>query len=117
MKKNLICINCPLGCNLEVEYTQQELISVEGNTCVRGVDYARNELFSPKRMITSTIAVKGSKVRIPVKTEVAVDKAKIMEVMKFIAMHNHTLPISRGDVIIHDVAQTGVDVIATKTIS
>ena len=43
-KSEFICINCPLGCMLTVEYEGKNIISVTGNTCPRGDKYARQEL-------------------------------------------------------------------------
>ena len=40
-RKELICIGCPLGCNLTVEMDGGQVVSVNGNTCKRGDDYAR----------------------------------------------------------------------------
>ena len=34
-RKELICIGCPLGCNLTVEMDGVQVISVSGNTCKR----------------------------------------------------------------------------------
>ena len=36
-RKELICIGCPLGCNLTVEMDGGQVVSVNGNTCKRGM--------------------------------------------------------------------------------
>lgn len=33
MERDLICINCPMGCNLHVVMEKGEVVSVTGNTC------------------------------------------------------------------------------------
>ena len=44
-KRQLICIGCPLGCQMEAEQNEGgEVVSVKGNTCPRGDAYARKEL-------------------------------------------------------------------------
>lgn len=58
-RKELICIGCPLGCNLTVEMDGTQVVSVNGNTCKRGDDYARKELTDPRRIVTSTVPVAG----------------------------------------------------------
>ena len=58
-RKELICIGCPLGCNLTVEMDGGQVVSVNGNTCKRGDDYARKELTDPRRIVTSTVPVAG----------------------------------------------------------
>ena len=60
-EKNLICINCPLGCPLTVTLENGEVKKVEGNTCPRGEAYAKKELTNPTRIVTSTVKVKGGK--------------------------------------------------------
>ena len=35
-KRNLICIGCPMGCELNVEIEGKQVVSVTGNTCKRG---------------------------------------------------------------------------------
>ena len=54
-EKKLICIGCPLGCELCAVLERGEVISVTGNTCKRGDAYARKELVSPERTVTSTV--------------------------------------------------------------
>ena len=39
-RKELICIGCPLGCNLTVEMDGGQVVSVNGNTCKRGENAA-----------------------------------------------------------------------------
>ncbi len=54
MIRELVCINCPMSCHLQVECTEQgEVLSVSGNTCKRGDAYARQEISAPVRMVTS----------------------------------------------------------------
>ena len=51
--KNFVCIECPKGCRLTID----ENLNVTGNTCIRGKNYAINEVTCPKRIITSTVVV------------------------------------------------------------
>ncbi len=43
-KRELICIGCPLGCPVTVSMEEGRVLSVTGNTCKRGDDYARKEV-------------------------------------------------------------------------
>ncbi|HWP68688.1 MAG TPA: DUF1667 domain-containing protein [Rectinemataceae bacterium] len=54
----MICITCPMGCHLKIERLSENEIAVTGNKCVRGEQYAREELLSPKRVVTATCKVK-----------------------------------------------------------
>lgn len=114
-ERTLTCIGCPMGCQVSVQMDAGKILSVTGNTCPRGDAYAREEVTAPARTVTSTIPVTGGgrKVRIPCKTASDVPKQKIFEVMVQIHKAGAKAPVRRGDVLIRNVAGTGVDVIAT----
>lgn len=117
-RKELICIGCPLGCNLTVEMDGGQVVSVNGNTCKRGDDYARKELTDPRRIVTSTVPVAGGNLPVvSVKTASDIPKGKIREYLCALKGVTLTAPVQIGDVIVENVADTGVDVIATKSIS
>ena len=118
MIKELTCINCPLGCNVKVTVEDGEITNITGNNCKRGEIYARNELSNPVRVVTSTARVDGAvEYLISVKTEEAIPKEKIMEVMEEINKAHIKAPVAIGDTIIEDVAGTGIKVIATSKAS
>ena len=108
----MICINCPKGCEMDVT-VEGERVTVVGNSCPKGEDYAKAEMTNPTRMVTGLVRVAGMRKPLPVKTKVAVPKAKINDVL--FALHQATvqLPVKIGDIIIPNVAETGVDVVAT----
>lgn len=108
----MICINCPKGCEMDVE-VDGDKVSVSGHSCPKGEAYAKSEVTNPTRMVTGLVRVAGMRKPLPVKTKTAVPKGKIDAVL--FAMHQATvqLPVTIGDVIIPDVAETGVDVVAT----
>ena len=114
-KIELTCINCPLGCPLVVELEDNKVISVTGNTCKRGEVYARKEVTDPTRIVTTSVEVIGGKTsRVSVKTREAVPKDRIMDCVRALKDVRIKAPVSIGDVILSDVAGTGVDIIATK---
>ena len=115
--RELICINCPLGCPLTVTLQDGEVTSVEGNTCPRGDAYGRKEVTNPTRIVTTTVPVDGSATErmVSVKTAHDVPKGKIFDVVRALASVRATAPVAIGDVVLADVAGTGVDVIATKS--
>ena len=115
MKKELICISCPIGCTLTVEEIDGKIV-VTGNTCPNGEKYGIEEFTDPQRVLPSTVVIKGALTkRLPVKTADTIPKAKIFECMEAINQVSVTAPVKMGDVIIADVCGTGVDVVATKT--
>lgn len=115
MKKNFTCINCPLGCSVDVTLDDNgEILDITGNSCKLGEKYVRNELKDPRRMVTSTVKVLGSKdYSVSVKTKEAVPKDKIFETMKEINETEVQAPVKVGDVVKANIAGTGIDLIAT----
>ena len=111
-KRNLTCIVCPRGCQMIVTLADGKVMDVEGNFCRRGIVYANDECTNPKGTITSTVRCSDGAV-LPVKTESAIPKEKMFEVMAEINSVNHEGSIKIGDVIIKDVCGTGVNVVAT----
>lgn len=114
--RELTCIGCPLGCSLRV-FEQDGALRVEGNTCPRGAAYAKNEILCPKRTVTSTVTVRGGTVnRLSVRTQTDIPKEKIFACMEEIKAVTVNAPIEIGDMILPDVAGTGVALIATKNV-
>lgn len=115
--RELTCINCPMGCRITVNMDGNEVVSVSGNTCKRGEIYARNEVTAPVRTVTTTMCVEGGSVdRVSCKTKEPVPKDKIFDVMSEINKACCKAPINIGDVLIEDVAGTGIAVVATKAV-
>lgn len=116
-KRELICIGCPMGCALTVSLEGEEVISVAGNTCKRGDVYARKEVTNPTRIVTSSVVVKGGALAaVSVKTKTDIPKEKIFDCVRALKEVAVNAPVHIGDVIVKDVAGTGVDVIATKNV-
>ena len=111
----LTCISCPLGCPLKLETDNEgKVLSVTGNTCKRGEDYGRREGTAPTRTGTSTVRLKGGTGPVvSVRTRQDVPKSKIFAVMEEIRRTVVTAPVHIGDVVIPNIAGTGVDLIAT----
>ena len=66
-KRELICIGCPMGCNLTVTSDKdipesselvpsefRDSLTVTGNTCPKGDDYARKEVTDPRSCLLYT---------------------------------------------------------------
>ena len=116
-KVNLVCIGCPLGCPLTVEMDGKEVVSVSGHTCKNGEKYARKELTNPTRIVTSTVRVTGGKLGMAsVKTVSDIPKGAIFNCVKALRDIDVPAPVTIGQVIISDVAGTGVDIVATKNV-
>ena len=115
--RELTCIGCPLGCSLKVTMNGSEVVEVTGNTCKRGDIYARKEVTNPTRIVTSSVRVNGGSIAmVSCKTKEDIPKAKIFEVAKALESVVVDAPVAIGDVVLENVAGTGVDVIATKNV-
>ena len=116
--RNLTCISCPMGCPITVEMDGDEVVSVTGNTCKRGDVYARKEVTNPTRIVTSTVRVIGGKAdMVSVKTKEDIPKGKIFDCVKALKGVEVEAPVKIGDVIVPDVAGTGVDIVATRNVA
>lgn len=113
-KRELTCIGCPMGCLVTVETDGDMILSVSGHTCPRGESYARKEVVSPTRIVTSTVRVRGGESeRVACKTASDIPKDRIFDVMRDINAATAEAPVRIGDVLIEDAAGTGVAIIAT----
>ena len=112
--RTLICIGCPNGCLVTVDKNPDGSLSITGNACKKGEEYARNEVTAPKRTVTSIVRVSGGKNPVvSVKTKEEIPKEKIAACMEEISRTALKAPVSLGQVVIADVAGTGVDIVAT----
>ena len=117
MEHEITCINCPVGCRMTVVTDDDgKVVSVTGNTCIRGDKYARQECVAPERMITAVIPLRGSRMPLSVKTRVPVPKKLIPDIMRALGGLALSAPFRAGDVVLPDVCGCGVDIIATKSV-
>ena len=131
MERSLTCIVCPVGCSLLVKNAAGEDLSaltITGNRCSRGIDYAQEEIRSPKRVVTATCGIafpqggSGSHRsltaprRIPVKTTAPCPKEKIHELLGDIYRVKVSLPVKAGDCLIADWKGSGIDVVSVRTL-
>ena len=116
-ERKLTCIGCPMGCPLTVVMNGKEVVSVTGNTCKRGEVYARKEVTDPTRIVTSTVRVSGGSIdMVSVKTKEDIPKDKIFQCVRALKGIQIPAPVHIGDVILTNVAGTGVDIVATKNV-
>lgn len=103
MKRTLTCIECPIGCQIEVTVENGKVLSVRGNACPRGKAYAEAEVICPKRVVTSTVRAENGEM-IPVKTDKPVRKDAIFDVMKKINATVCKMPVALGDVLVENIS-------------
>ncbi|MDY0064607.1 MAG: DUF1667 domain-containing protein [Bacilli bacterium] len=106
-----ICIVCPRGCRLQVDKNNK----VTGNFCKRGEVYGIQEATNPTRVVTSTVRITNSElVRLPVMTSRPIPKNKIFAVMEAIQNITVPAPVQMREVILENVCDLGVNIIATR---
>lgn len=112
--RRFTCVQCPLGCPLEVTVEGGCVTSVTGNTCPRGAAYGRQEATQPERVVCALVRSTDDFRPVSVKTARAVSKQAIPRVLSDIAATSVSGHVAIGDVILEDVAGTGVEVVATR---
>ena len=114
MERLLTCIVCPKGCAMTVELAADgSVVSVSGNTCPRGKVYAESECTHPVRTVTSTVVCSDGAI-ISVKTAAPIPKEKMFSVMQELRTFVAPSDTKIGDVLIENVANTGVGIVATS---
>lgn len=115
--QELICITCPKGCVTTV-WKENGEIKIEGKICKKGKEYIKQEYIEPKRVLTSTVVVEHSAIkRLPVRTREAIPKKKLFAAMDELSKVRIKPPLKMGEVIISNLLNTGVDVIASDDLS
>lgn len=117
------CTTCPSECLLTVEVERDaddvvvEVRSVTGNSCPRGDTFAHQELTCPMRVLTTTVAVSGGdEALLPVRTAEAIPLSLHAQAMDLIRGLVVDAPIRMGDVVLKDLLDTGIDLIASMDI-
>ena len=114
MKRNLTCIICPRGCALTADITADG-VTVTGNACPKGQEYAINECTNPVRTVTATVRVSNRyNTMASVKTVTPVAKDKMMDVLQVLRNTKIQAPAKIGDVILQDIC--GSDIVVTKAV-
>jgi CxxC motif-containing protein len=114
-KQQIICINCPLGCLMSVTLDVNGNISkIINNLCKNGEKYAIAECKFPGRVLTATVLTEDSgQALLPVKSDKPVPKGKLMDCMHSLVVIKLKPPIKIGQVVVHNIAGMGVDMVAT----
>ena len=117
MESEITCIICPIGCEITVHHKEGEITKIEGHQCKKGIGYAEEELFDPKRTLTTTMLVRGGELPlISVKTSRPISKDKLFDVMDALSEIEVSAPINIGDALVKNVLGLNSDIVATKKV-
>lgn len=112
-KRNMVCIVCPTGCNMEVGFEDNGQLSIKGNSCKRGAAYAQAEFTNPVRTLTTTVKVEnGKNPVVPVKSQKPLPKDLLFDCMECINKVRIKAPVAIGEIVVEDILGTGINIIA-----
>lgn len=115
--KRFTCIECPLGCALDVDVENCRMVKVDGNKCPRGEEYARSEIENPVRILTSTVPAEGLQLKmIPVRTNRPIAKSGMAGAAAEIRKLRVNRPVRAGEVIAENFLGLGADLVATRDV-
>lgn len=116
MSKRITCISCPLGCRISIEKLGDEEI-FKGHECKKGEEYAIQEINNPRRILTTTVKIVNGEVKLlPVRSEKEIPKDMIIRGIIELSKINVKAPIKCGDLILKNILETGIDIIASRNI-
>jgi len=114
-KKHFTCIVCPIGCEIDVELQNGNVVSINGSKCEKGKEFVLQELEEAMRILTTTVPVKGAKwAMLPVRTDKPVPKRLLSKVIEQLADIELHAPVKMYHVIVKDVAGTDANIVATR---
>ena len=116
--KEYTCIGCPIGCPLQLVHKGSKITEISGYECDRGAKYAKQEFTDPRRGLSTTVEVAGSRwKRLPVKVTGPVEKGRILEAARKIHELHVEAPVKLGQVLLKDLmGEKGIDVVACRSI-
>jgi CxxC motif-containing protein len=114
-KKHFTCVICPIGCEIDVELQNGDVVSMEGNKCEKGKEFVLQELEEAMRILTTTVPIKGAKwAMLPVRTDKPIPKRLLSRVIEQLADIELHAPVKMHHVIVKDVAGTDANIVATR---
>ncbi len=115
--KQFTCINCPIGCPLQLQHEDKEIVEISGYECNRGAKYAQQEFTDPRRGLSTTVAISGARWgRLPVRVTGAILKNRVMEAARKIHELRIEAPVRLGQVLIEDfLGEKDIHVVACRS--
>ncbi|MCK5844430.1 MAG: DUF1667 domain-containing protein, partial [Victivallales bacterium] len=104
-----------MGCHLTIEGESPDSLTVSGNKCAKGAKYGVEEATNPKRVVTYVVRSDSETLPfVPVRTDNALPKKLIPALIADLNKLSVATPLTGGDVLIANFADTGVNVVATR---
>ena len=117
IEKKLICVSCPVGCEISVRTEGDRVVEITGNQCPRGETYARQETIAPMRVLPTSVKVlNGEWPLVSVKTDRPVSKDLIAQIMELVRTLSVEAPVGIGQVIAENLLGTKANLVATRDV-
>jgi CxxC motif-containing protein len=115
VEENIVCIGCPLGCRTTLRIDRHgNLVKITGYKCKEGRQYVLEEYRNPVRIFTTTVLTeKSSLPLLPVRTNRPILKSRLKEATLTLVRMKAKPPVRVGQVILPNLLNSGVDVVAT----
>ncbi len=112
-KEQLICRGCGNGCFLEVVHDGDTLIELAGNSCDGGRRYATEQLLR-NYLQTVLPTVDGREVQVISREKVSQPiRLRCLKALEGIVLET---PVIKGEMVLCDAADTGVDIVAAENL-
>ncbi len=111
----IICTGCPLGCRTTLVLDSKgNVTALKDAECKRGEKYVLEEYRTPVRYLTTTVRTGDQRVPLlPVKSSKPMPKALLADGMRATIDVGLKPPVNTGDIVVPNVAGTGIDLVAT----
>jgi len=117
MEREFVCIICPNGCRISVEYEGTNIKNIKGDECPKGKDYVKNEITNPLRVFTGSVLVEnGDFSLVSVKTHVPIPKKYLKKIGEITRRIKVDAPVGIGQVVAFNLLNENIDLIATRKI-
>lgn len=117
-KKYFTCVTCPVGCEVDVEVRDSNIVSLKGNKCDKVKEFVQQELKEPMRVLTTTVRIKGAKwAMLPVRTDKPIPKRLFTQAIAELSGIDLQAPVYISDVIVKDIAGSGANIVATRSMN
>ena len=117
MEREFVCIICPNGCRIKVEYEGTNIKNIKGDECPKGKDYVKNEITNPLRVFTGSVLVEnGDFSLVGVKTPVPIPKKYLKKIGEITRRIKVEAPVTIGQVVAFNLLNENIDLVATRKI-
>ncbi|MBU5483912.1 DUF1667 domain-containing protein [Clostridium sp. MSJ-11] len=118
LEKTVVCTTCPLECTLKLTINNDAIESISGNKCSRGIDYAKLEFIDPQRIFTSTLLIKDNNKEslLPIRSSKPISQKLFKEIIEIVNKTEVSPPIKMGDIIINNILNSEINIVASRTI-